>query len=141
MSPAGGRRDPERRLPQAVLNLADWRGGEAAWRRADLPRVAEAAVRLGFACIGGQVQFRLPEATAELYWQDFDPADRRASEDWAAYVDRSWKEALFLAAGLPADDVLIGQARKFSGLESLPKAKLQQALWFVAYLRAGPASS
>jgi hypothetical protein len=134
VSPEPPRRDPERRLPPDILALADWRDGEAAFRRADLPRVAAAAARMGFACSGGQVQVRLPDATAELYWQDFDPADRRAAEDWPAYVERSWKEALFLAAGLPADPALVGQARQFKGLEDIPETKLQQALWFVVYL-------
>jgi hypothetical protein len=130
------RRDPERRLPNEVLALADWREGEAAWRRGDLLRVAAAARALQFACLGGQVQFRLPDATVELYWQDFDPADRRPSETWEAYVDRSWKEALFLAEGLPRDAVLISQARQVKGLEDYPEGELADVMWFVTYLAA-----
>jgi len=130
------RRDPERRLPADILALADWREGEAAWRRPDLPRLAAAAASLGFACSGGQVQVRLPEATAELYWQDFDPAEQRSSEDWPAFVARSWKEALFLAQGLPSDEILVEQASRISGLEHVPHAELKACLWFATYLQA-----
>ena len=122
MTSTDDRRDPERRLPADILALADWREGEAA--------------SLGFACSGGQVQVRLPEATAELYWQDFDPAEQRSSEDWPAFVARSWKEALFLAQGLPSDEILVEQASRISGLEHVPHAELKACLWFATYLQA-----
>jgi hypothetical protein len=139
VTPDAPRRDPERRLPQDILALADWRGGEAAWRRKDLPLLAAAAAGLGFACLGGQVQIRLPDATAELYWQDFDPVERRPAEDWETYVRRSWSEALFLADSLPSDEALIGAARSaFEALAQRTDAELADGLWFVTYLAAAP---
>jgi hypothetical protein len=132
------RRDPERRLPEEILALADWRFDEAAWRRKDLPLVAAAAIALDLACLGGQVQFRVPDGIAELYWQDFDPTDRKPDEDWSAYVARSWSEALFLLDSLPSDQQLIDAARTFAGLQDRAEAELLEGLWFVTYLSAAP---
>lgn len=127
----------EDRLPDQVRALASWRDGEAAWRRADLGALAEAARAAGLAARGGQVQLRLADATHELYWQDYDPGERRASEDWPAYVERSWKELLFLAGGLPADETIIEGARGvLGGLDRVSDAEAREALWFVAYLEA-----
>lgn len=63
---------PEAILPPDIRALGDLRGNEYAWRRADLPRVFDAAKLAGLANLGGQVQFRLPDGTCELYWQNFD---------------------------------------------------------------------
>ena len=127
----------ESRLEPEVRALADWREGEAAWRRADLPRLARAARAAGLACTGGQAQIRLPDGLHELYWQDYDPGPQRVYEDWPAYVVRSWKEALFLVDGLPPDEVILGGARRLlPELEGLSDAEAAEGLWFVVYLEA-----
>ncbi|HEY5411482.1 MAG TPA: hypothetical protein VIJ94_12230 [Caulobacteraceae bacterium] len=124
------------RLPAEVRALADVRQGEAAWRRADLPRVADAARALGLAATGGQVQLRLPSVTHELYWQDYDPGERSPGETWAAYADRSWKELLFLTGTLPPDMVMIDGARRLWPWLKLTDAAAAEAMWFVVYLAA-----
>ena len=126
-------------LGEATCALADWRGGEGAWRRRDLGRLAVAAESAGLACIGGQAQIRLNDATFELYWCDYDPTPRRFGEPWAAYASRSWKEQLFLAEGLPADEDLIADAKaRFEALADLPDTDLVAGLWFVVYPEAEP---
>jgi hypothetical protein len=120
-----------------VQALADWREGEAAWRRADLPRLARAARAAGLACRGGQAQVRLPDILHELYWQDYDPGPQRAYEDWPAYVERSWKETLFLLDGLPPDEMILdGAHRLLPALDAVSDAEAAEGLWFVVYLEA-----
>ncbi len=122
------------RLPAPTRALADVRGGEAAWRRADLPLLANAARAMSLATTGGQVQLRLPEGAHELYWQDYDPGERRQDESWPQYVDRSWKELLFLAGTLPPDQVIIDGARRLWPWLGISGAEAAEAMWFVVYL-------
>ena len=124
------------RLPASARALADIRQGEAAWRRADLGLVSSAARAIGLATTGGQVQLRLPSVTHELYWQDYDPGDRRADETWAEYADRSWKELLFLTMTLPPDEVMIDGARRLWPWLKITDAEAAEAMWFVVYLAA-----
>ncbi len=124
------------RLPTPARALADVRNGEAAWRRADLWRLANAARAAGLAATGGQVQLRLPSATHELYWQDYDPGERRPDETWPVYADRSWRELLFLVGTLPSDQAIIDGARRLWPWLKLPDADARAAMWFVVYLAA-----
>ena len=131
----------EERLPPEVRALADIRDGEAAWRRADLLLLSNAARSIGLATTGGQVQLRLASATHELYWQDYDPGERRPDETWLRYADRSWKELLFLAGTLPPDRVMIDGARRLWSWLKITDDQTNEALWFVVYLaeEGGPA--
>lgn len=124
------------RLPAEVRALADVRDGEAAWRRADLPRLAEAARAAGLGAAGGQVQLRLAETHHELYWQDYDPGERRPDETWPQFADRSWKELLFLVGTLPSNQVMIEGARRLWPWLKLADAEAAEAMWFVVYLAA-----
>ena len=130
----------EDRLPSPVLALADWRWNEAGWRRDSLDELAQAAVAAGLATLGGQVQLRLPDALAELYWRDYDPAPHRDGEPWAAFVARSWKEMLFLIADQPQDSLLGEDARRLDSLDDYTTDELTDAVRFVVYLAAEPSS-
>jgi hypothetical protein len=92
---------PESRLPEAIRELGDLRGNEYAWRRHDLSRVFDAAKAARLANLGGQVQFRLPDGTCELYWQNFDVASRGPDESWGAFVERSRADVDVAASILP----------------------------------------
>jgi len=124
------------RLPAPARALADIRQGEAAWRRADLGFLSNAARAVGLATTGGQVQLRLSSATHELYWQDYDPGDRRPDETWHQYADRSWKELLFLTGTLPPDAVMIDGARRLWPWLKIADSEAVDAMWFVVYLAA-----
>ena len=124
------------RLPAPARALADIRDQEAAWRRADLVLVSNAARAVGLAATGGQVQLRLASVTHELYWQDYDPGDRRPDETWPQYADRSWKELLFLTMTLPPDEVMIEGARRLWPWLKITDAAAAEAMWFVVYLAA-----
>ena len=128
----------EDRLPAQVLALADWRWNEAGWSRDSLDALAQAAVDAGLATVGGQVQLRLPDALAELYWRDYDPTPRREGEAWPGFVARSWKEMLFLIDDLPRDSLLGEDARRLETLEDYTTDELTDAVRFVVYLSAEP---
>ncbi len=75
------------RLPFTAA--ADLRGNEFGWRPQDFPWALKEAARLGFRCIGGQFQFRLPDGpTCEMYWLDADAPHRLFEESWSAFVSR-----------------------------------------------------
>lgn len=130
---------PELLLAGEVLERASLYGNEYAWRRGDLAQVFAAAERSGLACLGGQVQFRLPGGTCELYWQNFGSADRRPSESWAEYVARARRETETSLAVIPNDDDLVQE-----GLREFPFLREQAsrgtdvagALCFVCYFLA-----
>ena len=124
------------RLPAPARALADLQSGEPAWRRADLPLLSNAARAVGLAATGGQVQLRLPSATHELYWQDYDPGERKPEETWSEYADRSWKELLFLTGTLPPDQVIIDGARRLWPWLTISDAEAKATMWFVVYLTA-----
>jgi hypothetical protein len=99
-------RDPEDRLPLELLERAIKSGNEYAWRRADVARVIDAARAEGLACLGGQVQFLFPDGTCELYWRNYGSTDRRPSEAWVDYVDRSASECLSMSQQVPCSEDL-----------------------------------
>jgi hypothetical protein len=50
----------ERQLPTEILERADLRSGELAWRPSDIPAVVEAAKRANLVSLGGDLQVRAP---------------------------------------------------------------------------------
>jgi hypothetical protein len=59
-------------LPADLLARATLRGNEYAWPVDDIPQVIEAAQKANLVSIGGQLQFRLSDATYECYWVQVD---------------------------------------------------------------------
>jgi hypothetical protein len=60
------------RLPNALLQKASLRGNEYAWLLRDIPEVIDTAEQLGLINQGGQLQFRIPNATFEAYEIEVD---------------------------------------------------------------------
>lgn len=82
-------------LPPDMLLGASLRGNEYAWTVADFPRALARAEAHGYACLGGQFQFRVPDGgTCEMYWLDADSSDRCNDELWEKYSHRSCREVL-----------------------------------------------
>lgn len=86
--------NPEELLPQTVLSKASLRGKEYAWRKDDVEEAILAAKQQNLATLGGEVQFRIPGITCELYWLNFDPTDKSDSEIWQDYVARGTSECI-----------------------------------------------
>ncbi len=80
------------------------------------------------------MQLRLPSAIHELYWQDYDPGERKPDETWPQYADRSWKELLFLVGTLPSDDAIMDGARRLWPWLKMSNAEAAEVMWFVVYL-------
>ena len=82
-------------LPETIRRKASISsGGEHAWRQATVEDTIRAACEAGLACLGGQVQFQLPDGTCEAYWVKYDPQQRLVGESWPDYVARSADETL-----------------------------------------------
>ena len=81
-------------LPPEITQGATARGNEYGWTLDAFPQALLKAQALGYACLGGQFQFRLDDGTYEMYWLDADSNDRREGEPWAEFVRRSCDEVL-----------------------------------------------
>lgn len=79
----------EQKLPDDLLKMATLRGKEYAWTPENVPHVIASSKELGLAVLGGQLQFRVPDGTCELYWIDFEADDKQGSESWAQFVQRA----------------------------------------------------
>jgi hypothetical protein len=76
-------------LPTAITIGADLRGNEYGWPIHSFPDALAKAEALGYACLGGQFQFRIDDGTCEMYWLSADSTERRPGEAWCAYGERS----------------------------------------------------
>ncbi len=82
-------------LPPEIAQGSSLRGSEYGWSISSFPRALDAAKTLGYACLGGQFQFRLDDgSTCEMYWLEADTSDRASRESWADYSRRSCSEVL-----------------------------------------------
>jgi hypothetical protein len=81
-------------LPSAITQGAMSRGKEYGWTVDSFPDALAQAEALGYACLGGQFQFRLSDSTCEMYWLSADSKDRLPGESWADYSRRSCAEVL-----------------------------------------------
>jgi hypothetical protein len=97
----------EKYLPHNILQKAIVSGNEYGWRRPDFKATVEKAVEMGLDIIGGQVQFKFPDGTCELYWHSYDTADRKSGENWPEYCQRTKDECLKKFEKLPSDTDLI----------------------------------
>jgi hypothetical protein len=122
------------RLPAPLLEGATLRGNEYAWDPDRFPVVVSSAPGLGFACLGGQFQFRTESGTREMYWLNADPNERRADEPWSEYATRSCAEVLACFRTLMSTVQWDTEAAKWKGLlEELKGKKLLDFVAFQAY--------
>jgi hypothetical protein len=127
--------DPELRLPQPILGKAMLQCREYAWPLEAVEEAVTAAREAGLACLGGQVQFRVPEGTCELYWLAADSDPRRPGEPWPAFVDRSAAEVLARFRDLRSNTDFVKEAAAFDILEQMQArgVDLSPFLCFVLY--------
>jgi hypothetical protein len=82
-------------LPPDVSQGATLRGHEYGWSVSSFPHALARAEAYGYACLGGQFQFRLDDgSTCEMYWLDADSKESGNEESWAEYCRRSCSEVL-----------------------------------------------
>lgn len=83
---------PDGLLPTDLLEGATLRGNEYGWRPECFPNALTIAEAAGYACVGGQFEFRLLDATCEMYWLAADADERVHGESWSDYCRRSCGE-------------------------------------------------
>ncbi len=81
-------------LPPDISQGAMLRGNEYGWTVSSFPDALARAEAHGYACLGGQFQFRLDGATCEMYWLEANSKERVQGEPWAEYCHRSCSEVL-----------------------------------------------
>ncbi len=81
-------------LSPEIAQGATFRGHEYGWNVSSFPDAVAKAEALGYACLGGQFQFRLNDAICEMYWLNADSKERVPGEAWADYSRRSCSEVL-----------------------------------------------
>jgi hypothetical protein len=97
----------EKYLPNEILQKAIVSGNEYGWKRTDFKNVLEKAVENGLGIIGGQVQFKFPDGTCELYWHKYDSTEKQSGENWTEYCERTKNECLNQFDNLPSDSELV----------------------------------
>jgi len=90
-------------LPTEILQKAIVSGKEYGWKRVDFKETVKKAVEVGLGIFGGQVQFKLPDGTCELYWHKYDTTERKSGESWKDYCERTKEECLNQFQKLPTD--------------------------------------
>ncbi|RZJ66885.1 MAG: hypothetical protein EOO50_08340 [Flavobacterium sp.] len=83
----------EHRLPVELLEKSVQSGSEYGWKQEDFLDVVEAARKLQLAIEGGMVQYVFEEGTCELHWLHYFTDEFKKGENWAAYCNRTAKEA------------------------------------------------
>ena len=82
-------------LPADIARGAKLLGNEYGWSISSFPDALAKAQGHGYACLGGQFQFRLDDgATCEMYWLNADSNERVHGESWADYSRRSCSKVL-----------------------------------------------
>jgi len=82
-------------LPPEIAEGATLQGNEYGWGVSSFPNALSKAQDAGYACLGGQFQFRLDDgSTCEMYWLEADSCERTAGESWEDYSRRSCTEVL-----------------------------------------------
>jgi hypothetical protein len=81
-------------LPPEIAEGSSLRGNEYGWQISTFPEALYRAKSQGFACLGGQFQFRLPDGIYEMYWLNADSTKRNKGEAWRDYSGRSCSEVL-----------------------------------------------
>ncbi len=124
----------EKYLPKEILQKAIVSGNEYGWKRTDFKNVLEKAVENGLGIIGGQVQFKFPDGTCELYWHKYGSTEKQNEENWTEYCERTKNECLNQFENLPSDSGLVQDGiENFEFLKEKKDLNLAEYLIFILY--------
>jgi len=105
-------------LPAELTSGSIFRSGEYAWEPSTLPAALKQAPGLGYACLGGQYWFLLPDNSLyEPFWLEANSSDKFEMEAWSNYAQRSCDEVLVAFKALVERTDFDEEARKFISLE------------------------
>lgn len=125
-------------LPPSLLADSIPSGNELGWRKEKFLAVLNGAATEGFACLGGQFQWVLPDGTCEAYWLNADSSPRETAEPWRAYVKRTEVEVSNTFESLLRTTDFNAEAERFEFLKEKKATGIavDQYLLFVAYFVA-----
>jgi hypothetical protein len=125
-------------LPAELVGGTSIAGNEYGWPVALFSEAARRAEALGYACAGGQFQFRIPAGICEMYWLSAESSGRQLSETWRAYCERSRIEVLDRFSAIIEETDFIAEAVKWPLLKTEIERGLDllSALVFVAYFES-----
>jgi hypothetical protein len=126
---------PEHDLPPQIAKGARMAGNELGWEVPSFPDALTNAQALGYACIGGQFQFRLDVGTCEMYWLNADSGSRKEEEPWLEYCERSCSEVKKRFEKLVLETDFLKQALEWPQIREAMTDGFDplQTLVFVAY--------
>lgn len=108
----------EEMLPAELAIGAIFRTGEYAWEPSTFPMALQQAPGLGYACLGGQFWFLLPDNSLyEPFWLEANSSDKSEGEAWPDYARRSCDEVLVSFKALVERTDFDEEARKLDSLE------------------------
>jgi hypothetical protein len=106
------------KLPPELADGALLRDREYAWELSAFPTALRSAPSLGYACLGGQLWFLLPDNSLyEPFWLEANASDRVSGETWAEYSRRSCEEVLASFDNLVNGTDFDGESKKFGSLQ------------------------
>jgi hypothetical protein len=106
-------------LPLELIEGAILRDREYAWELSAFPGALKHAPAFGYACLGGQFWFLLPDDSLyEPFWLEAYSSARTSDETWSEYAQRSCKEVLIRFNTLVKAADFDREAKKFRSLES-----------------------
>ena len=121
-------------LPPPLLEGATIRGNEYAWTLDKFSAIVSSAPDFGFACLGGQFQFRTASGAWDMGWLTADSKDRGADEAWSKYAARSCEEVLEGFRRHISSVKWDAEAAKWNGLlEELQGRQASDYVVFAAY--------
>jgi hypothetical protein len=122
-------------LPSELAHGAILRDREYAWQLSAFPRALEIAPTLGYACLGGQFWFMLPDNTLyEPFWLEANSEDQAPGESWPAYANRSCSEVQLRFHALVNETDYKEEARKFESFAAVNESgELNIRVLFNAY--------
>jgi hypothetical protein len=128
----------ELKLPKYILDKSIKSGQEFGWKRHDFIDVIEAAKSKNLAIIGGQIQFKLPDGTCELYWKRYDTKDRLPNENWIDYCSRTYSECIQQFKQIDSNEKLIKEGIEnfdFLKNKATDGVNLEPYLIFILYFQ------
>jgi hypothetical protein len=122
-------------LPPDMTIGATQSGNEYGWQLDSFPDALAKAEALGYACLGGQFQFRLSTGTCEMHWLSVDSKERKPAEPWPAFCRRSCSEILSGFTKLHAETDFRKMASEWPSIQDAMAQGFDphQVLVFVAY--------
>ena len=123
--------------------MATLRGNEYAWPIGAIPAVIEAARENNLVNVGGQLQFRLPDAICECYWVEVDTYKLvPANLPWQERVTKTADVAIESFNRLQKDFDFIAEGRrdfgKYLSQYEEDGGVAQEAMCFVWYFETAP---